>query len=228
MSTRERPNKEKEKEETVDSWLNNSEVKAKSRVIEKTETKIQQTSTPIQKQTPDLKALFLASLPDWVNKPWMYVQPTHEGHLKSWKESWKTMIIDYSSHFKLHIISVVELMDEFPFNNKKVRKQISKKQMDTIIDEMVEQGLAKWIDEHHIVVRVFYKTTEQWKEIMVAYLFDRGYAAEVITFFELKNMEQEWSTLPFDEFFEIFELLVKEGRAKWADTKKDSIKLEII
>ncbi len=222
MSVKERPRKEK---------------KDISKVVDKKDT-ITKPSEPIQVNKQKIEVVseqkvvnkleeFINNLPGWVNKPWMFIQPTHAGHLQSWKESWKTLIIDYSSHFKLHIISIIELQDQFPFNNNKIRKQLTKPQLDIIVNDMVENGLAKWIDDHHIIVRVYYKTNEQWKEIIVAYLFDTGYAAEVLTFYELQNMGEDWSTLPISEFVEIFDTLVEEGRAKWVGSTKDSFKLII-
>lgn len=224
MSTKERPKKKEDPVKTKDSsseWLDNMDLKEVKPEIKSDKM---QSSVEISK-IELLQQQFIEKVPSWVNKPWMFVQPTHQSHLKSWIESWKSVIVDYSEHFNLHVISLTELQGEYPYKNTKINKKLSKSQLNYIVDDMVNTGVAQWLDDNHILVRVYYKTRDQWKEIIVSFLFDKGYAAEVITFFELENMEELWSSLPRDEIKYIFQLLIEEGRAKWADSSKDSFKL---
>ena len=60
----------------------------------------------------------------------------------------------------------------------------------------------------------------QWKEIILKFLFDSGLAAEVLTIFEFQNMEEEWSSLPRDDLIEIIDTLVDEGHARWIGDKE--------
>ncbi|MFV2016774.1 MAG: hypothetical protein ACC656_15185, partial [Candidatus Heimdallarchaeota archaeon] len=82
---------------------------------------------------------------------------------------------------------------------------------------------AKWIDDDKISARIYYHTDEEWAKKIIAYLVESGYAAEVMTFFELQKLEQEWSTLPRDELRLIFEILVNNGRAKWVGEGRDTL-----
>ncbi|MDH5647204.1 MAG: hypothetical protein OEZ01_14425, partial [Candidatus Heimdallarchaeota archaeon] len=94
-------------------------------------------------------------------------------------------------------------------------------------EEMEKKGIVKWLGNEKILARVYYKSIEQWSSIIIDYLMDTGLAAEVLTFHELSNQNQEWSTLPRQDFIEIFELLVSRGRAKWIGKSKDTITIEL-
>ncbi|MCY3411317.1 MAG: hypothetical protein INQ03_06740 [Candidatus Heimdallarchaeota archaeon] len=218
MSVRERPGKKEE----------GSSIKEPDAKIEENKHTVE-VDTPSKQKVHeiDVKSIFESSLPAWVNKPWMYIQPGHVTHLGSWKESWKSVILDYASKFNLHVLNIMELSSIYPFENSILGKQLTKDQLTVVIDEMVNQGLARWLDDYRILVRVYYKTLDQWMEILVSYLMTSGLAAEVITIFELQNMNKEWSTLPLEDFQQIFTKLVQLNRAKWADRNRDSILLVV-
>ena len=52
------------------------------------------------------KEKFEASLPRWVNAPWMFIIPTKEDQLQSWLESWRAVLVDYSRIFVIHVLNV--------------------------------------------------------------------------------------------------------------------------
>lgn len=252
MSMKERPRERKEvnekieeetKEETdesVNEWLDNIEIEPEKSEKEITEEKTipdiiensktqenEITKVEIEKFTevqeePEMD-LFIVKLPVWVNKPWMYVQPTHPNQLGSWINSWTTVILDYSRSYRIHIINLTQLMKIYPFSNSKVSKDLTLSQLDKIVDTMVNEGLAKWLDENRVSARIYYLTNQQWAEKIMKFLISSGYAAEIMTFFELQKLDQEWSTLPKSELEEIFELLVFDGRAKWVGDGKDTV-----
>ena len=57
-------------------------------------------------------------LPEWVNKPWMYVTPEHQQQLDSWCADWSNFIMEYARINIKHIIHIEEERAEYPFNNK--------------------------------------------------------------------------------------------------------------
>lgn len=225
----------------------NVSIREKARRLKEKQTKQQETSqeipevrpeeTPVtsvtdvaNKSTPrELTAaeIFAMELPKWIKKPWMYVQPKHAGQLQSWLDSWSNLILDYCRIFKLHIITVSEIGNEHPFSNKLNNRELSRAQLRTIVNKMVEEGLVKWLDANQIRARVFYKTTDEWADAIYEYMMSTGKAAEVITLFELVNMEQEWSNLPREEIQEIFDKFVAANKATYVTTEKDAIEFII-
>ncbi|RMG26134.1 MAG: hypothetical protein D6732_21565 [Methanobacteriota archaeon] len=175
----------------------------------------------VTKITPEI--LFEQQIPSWVNKPWMYIKPSNPAQLNSWIEGWKTLLLDYCRIFVKHIVNLIELQREHPFRNRKNGKALTLPQLTAIIDSMVDEGIAKWLDENKILARIYYKPIDQWADEIYQYLLDTGKAAEVLTFLEFKNMDTDWSSLPDEDLKEILRKFVAEGKAQFVSKEEDAI-----
>ena len=229
MSVKERPKKNKEEENkpqasqkkpSTDDWLDTYEEKPIEKVKPEVITKpdeivIAEIDTNLQE--------FMETMPTWIKKPFMYVQPTHVNLLGSWLESWENLILEYTQIFNIHVINVNEMRSIFPFDNLENKKQLTKKQLEFIFTKMEERGSARWLDDNHIIVRVYYKTINQWKELIFTYLKDSGQIVEVLTIEEFEQMKKEWSNLPREDLIEIFEIFISEGLARWIGENRDTI-----
>ncbi len=248
MSIKERPRERKETKKdktedtkTINDWLDDID-------LEKTEKVENKTADAEPKQATTLKPkdgivshkvdeeivtaeivetipvdIFIVKMPPWVKKPWMYVTPSHQQQLNSWFDSWKGLVLDYSRSYKIHIINITQLITIYPFANQEIGKTLTYDQLQAIVDKMVKEGLARWIDETKISARIYYLTNKDWARKIMDYLMESGYAAEVMTFFELQKLDQEWSTLPRAELRDIFDILVTDGRAEWVGDGKDTL-----
>lgn len=245
MSVYEKPRREKEEEkekEEVTKWLDDlevEEVKPIAKTETKTETKVETKPEEIKivikekhaevvketVKTPEIE--FMEIIPSWTNKPWMYIQPVVEGQLNSWRDSWISLILDYSRIFTEHIVNVNELLKKHPFTHQQTHKSLTQPVMVQIFDVMVTNGQAKWMDSNKILVRIYFKTDRQWADEIMEFLIEKGYAAELMTLFELENLNQEWSSIPRSELRAIFDLLVSDKRAKWVDNNKDSLTFKL-
>ncbi|MHA2098778.1 MAG: hypothetical protein ACW99A_08830 [Candidatus Kariarchaeaceae archaeon] len=246
MSIKERPRerkevqkKKKEDAESINDWLDSVEVttetEEKNDIVEIKEEIVEETKVteaPIQKEIEkevqitekeETIDIFLVKLPPWVKKPWMYVKPVNEAQLNSWLDSWKGLVIEYARSYKIHVINLSQLNTKHPFANQEIDKTLTYDQLQSIVDHMVIEGLAKWIDDTRVSARIYYLTNKQWGNKIMEYMIESGYAAEIMTFFELQQLKQEWSTLPRTELKDIFEILVMEGRAKWVGDEKDTL-----
>jgi hypothetical protein len=228
MSVKERPEKNKEeveqpqKKPSTDDWLDTYEEKPKEKVSQKPEVVVKPEQKVVTEVDTRLQE-FMATMPTWIKKPFMYVQPTHVNLLGSWLESWENLILEYTQIFNIHVINVNELRSIFPFDNVENKKQLTKKQLEFIFTKMEERGVARWLDDNHIIVRVYYKTINQWKDIIFTYLKDSGQVVEVLTIEEFEKMEMAWSSLPREDLQEIFEILIQEGHARWVGENRDTI-----
>ncbi|MDH5403639.1 MAG: hypothetical protein OEY49_14175 [Candidatus Heimdallarchaeota archaeon] len=212
-------NAEKKNSDTSVDWMDNVIInKPKQKTIEKPISSLQESHN---------ESRWINNLPNWVDRPWMFITPKLENQVSSWIDSWTGLVIDYCQLFQLHIVNTLELMDIYPFSNKKANKKLTSNQIQSLFEEMEKKGIVKWLGNEKILARVYYKSIEQWSSIIIDYLMDTGLAAEVLTFHELSNQNQEWSTLPRQDFIEIFELLVSRGRAKWIGKSKDTITIEL-
>lgn len=248
MSMEEKPRQRKEvkKEKTEDhdsinDWLDNAEIEKEevsdkpvisSPTKEEITAEPQEVVEPPKNETVETTSetiteapidIFIIKLPPWVKKPWMYVQPTHEQQLGSWLDSWKGLVLEYSRSYNIHVVNLSQLNTTYPFKNQEIGKTLTYGQLQTIIDIMVNEGLARWIDETKISARIYYLTNKEWANKIMSYMVDSGYAAEIMTFYELQQLKQQWSTLPRDELRDVFEILVTDGRAKWVGESKDTL-----
>lgn len=228
MSVKERPEKNKkevketQKTPSTDDWLDSYVEKPKEKLVHKPEA----IAKPEQKVVIEVDTKlqeFMETMPTWIKKPFMYVQPTHVNLLGSWLESWENLILEYTQIFNIHVINVNELRSIFPFDNVENNKQLTKKQLEFIFTKMEERGVARWLDDNHIIVRVYYKTINQWKGLIFTYLKDSGQIVEVLTIEEFEQMKKPWSNLPREDLVEIFELLIEEGHARWVGKSRDTI-----
>jgi hypothetical protein len=227
LSTRERPRDEKPKKEateTIDDWLDSYSSQKETEPKQVAEVKEEE---PVVEVVEDLMAEFSRKLPSWIGKPWMYVKPTHEGHFKNWIDSWKKLILDYSELLTRHIVSVYDLRDLHPFTNKENGKDLSIGELQTIISKMVDDNLAKWLDTDNLNARIYFKTDLEWASILYQFMVDNGYATDILTLYEMKNLGQKWSSLPDTELALILDILVEQNKAKWIGADRDTVQFKI-
>ncbi|MEJ2276779.1 MAG: hypothetical protein P8Y70_03375 [Candidatus Lokiarchaeota archaeon] len=86
----------------------------------------------------------------WLDEPryeFMYSIPNQESNpsdYESWKQEWAKVLYDYAKYSILHIIYVRQLYDKKPFTKFQNRTEAIKE----IAEELIEQGLAKWLSGH--------------------------------------------------------------------------------
>ncbi|MHA2249696.1 MAG: hypothetical protein ACXAD7_05005 [Candidatus Kariarchaeaceae archaeon] len=230
MSIKEKPTKKRDKPEKVsdakpkqeiDDWLES--VKPEKVITQRYQAEEKEDAIVQVDKTQAQELRFLENLPTWTSKPWMFVQPTHQTQLASWLDSWKLVVLDYARTFSYHVINITVILEQHPFKNMKNNKRLTKDSIEQIINKMIDEGLAKWLDDNHILVRIYYKTNEEWSAIILEYLTDTGLAAEVLTLYEIEKIDQEWSSLPREELVEIFDILVDQQRAMWIGNSKDTL-----
>lgn len=228
MSIRERARKlreekEKEEQQVVEEVIKDQSQSKPQEVEPFPQPQVTQ-KTPVKEVDPYEQ--FLLQVPSWTKKPWMYIQPKHEGQLTSWVDAWSNLILDYCRLLVKHVLSIPELQTVEPFHNSTASKKLSQDQLITIFNSMESKGLSKWLDDNKIRVHIYYRTLEEWAEQMFDHLMNTGKAAEILTFFELEQMGQEWSSLPRESLIEVIEILISKNKAKYATKNKDAIQIE--
>ena len=165
-------------------------------------------------------------LPEWINKPWMYVTPDHQQQLDSWCADWSNFIMEYARINIKHIIHIEEERSEHPFNNKTAKKRLDREQLETIGDYIVAQEMGLWWDRKKIRLRLYWRTLDEWADIIYEWSIKTGRAAgadRVMTHFEIQQAGQAWSSIPQEDLKRIFEIMEKKGYIEWADKKKKAI-----
>jgi hypothetical protein len=180
-----------------------------------------------KEQRAILEVEFEDSLPKWVKAPWMYIRPKKEDQVESWLESWSAIVLDYSRIFVIHIININELRSEFPFNNSKISKRLTIEQVREIVDHLVKQNIAKWLDEKTKTrARIYWKANEEWADELLDFMIETGRVVEIHSLYDLTQLEEKWSNLPADDLIIVCEMLVEKKVARWLNKDKTIIQFE--
>ncbi|RLI63034.1 hypothetical protein DRO91_04985 [Candidatus Heimdallarchaeota archaeon] len=174
----------------------------------------------------DVERQLLEILPEWINKPWMYVTPEHQKQLDSWCADWSNFIMEYARINIKHIIHIEEERAKYPFNNKQIKKRLDRKQFQTIGDYIVAQEMGIWWDKKKIRLRLYWRTLDEWADIIYEWSLKTGRAAgpeRVMTLLDIQEAGQPWSTIPVEDLKRIFEIMKEKGYIEWADKKKTAI-----
>lgn len=159
----------------------------------------------------------IVPLPDWVDKPWMYVKPENPKFLESWRRDWSDYTLKWAKFLVIHLISVAELMEKNPFY------KLSEVALRDILEYMNSKNSIKWWDKNKTLVRIYWRSLEEWCEIIYRWALRTGRLD--FTLFEIMDEKEEFSTLPPEDIKEIFRLMVEKRFAEWMGKKHEMIKI---
>ena len=174
----------------------------------------------------DIERQLKEILPEWIDKPWMYVTPEHQKQLDSWCSDWSNFILEYARINIKHIIHIEEERSEYPFRNKQAKKELDREQLQEIGDYIVAQEMGIWWDKKKIRLRLYWRTLDEWADIIYEWSIKTGRAAgaeRVMTTIDIQEAGQPWSTIPQADLKRIFNIMEDKGYIEWADKKKNII-----
>ena len=174
----------------------------------------------------DIERQLKEILPEWIDKPWMFVTPEHQKQLDSWCADWSNFIMEYARINIMHIMHIEEERSKYPFNNKTAKKKLDREQLEQIGDYIVAQEMGIWWDKKKIRLRLYWRTLDEWADIIYEWSIKTGRAAgaeRVMTVFDIQQTGQPWSTIPIEDLKKIFEIMHEKGYIEWADKKKKAI-----
>ncbi|MEX2752410.1 MAG: hypothetical protein Q6366_011075 [Candidatus Freyarchaeota archaeon] len=159
----------------------------------------------------------IVPLPDWVDKPWMYVKPENPKFLESWRRDWSDYTLKWAKFLVIHLISVAEMMEKRPFD------KLSEVALRDILEYMNSKNSIKWWDKNKTLVRIYWRSLEEWCEIIYRWALRTGRLD--FTLFEIMDEKEDFSTLPPEDIKEIFRLMVEKRFAEWMGKKREMIKI---
>ncbi|MBD3186657.1 hypothetical protein GF325_07525 [Candidatus Bathyarchaeota archaeon] len=136
---------------------------------------------------------------------------------KEWLEEWSKVLFDFASISKRHIIYVQDLLDQEPFNKLRKRKET----IDQVCKHMVKKEVAEWLKKKE-KLRVYWKTLDEWARIIYQWAYD-NMITEPLFIFNLKEAGEDFSTIPVEEFEDIFKILEKQGKGRVVKSSEGKI-----
>ncbi|XP_057380913.1 vacuolar protein-sorting-associated protein 25-like [Daphnia carinata] len=121
--------------------------------------------------------------------PWQYDFPpffTLQPNLDTQKkqlEAWRKLVIDYCRHNKIFVLDVQESIPLF--QNKTIDRQLSSEGIKRVLEILQENNLIEWCDKSKKQCFVYWKTPQEWGNLIYHYITDKGMTNTVCTFYEL-------------------------------------------
>ncbi|MBY9007793.1 MAG: hypothetical protein KGD63_13710 [Candidatus Lokiarchaeota archaeon] len=164
----------------------------------------------------------------WLEEPryeYMYHIPNktkNPNDFESWQDEWGKVLFDYARYAILHILYLTKLYSEDPFSKFKNRKKAIKE----IADKLVVDELGEWLSKKQDKIRIYWKTLDIWAEEIYDWVYEMG-KLDPILIYEIRDANQEFSSLPKEEIEKIFNLLNKDGKGKIIKTTDGHIAFKI-
>ena len=184
-------------------------------------------STDTNKTQSHKEENYIQFLPNWINKPWMYISPIQESQYLSWMEEWQKIIYTYSNYTSSPIITLSELRIFHPFTNNELSKNLSNNQLITIIEDLVTKNNAIWMGNDKLSIYLKLKSDLEYASEIHQFMINNGYALDVITLFDIRSFNQLWSKIPENHLKNIIEVLISQNKAEWVGKNQDAIKFSI-
>lgn len=152
----------------------------------------------------------LVELHPWLEQPqfgFMFSAPDPKKAKKdfaSWQEEWGQVLLDYAKVAILHILYPKKLLTEVPFNKFQDRS----KAIEFLTAYLVEKKLAEWLDKKKEMLRIYWKSLEEWADLILEWAKENG-KADIVIIPEIRGSGEEFANLPDDDLRKIFKILEK-------------------
>ena len=149
---------------------------------------------------------------------WRRLDPSY---YDQWIQDWGNYILILCQKQNIHLISIQDLVKYPGFNNP--RKSLEIDAFVRILNFLISKKLAKWWNSEHTLIRVYWRTLEQWANTIYSWGIEGG--GLTLDIYSLQQANKSFSTLPTNDLLEILTLLVKDKKAEWFSHNPPLIRL---
>lgn len=134
--------------------------------------------------------------------PWQYSFPpfftlqVNEDTKKKQLEAWCELVLNYCKRSRLFQLDLAESQNTELFNNKKIDRKCSLDLINAIVEELVKNGRAEWV-QNELAGRnskstqpkakafILWHTLDEWAKIIYEFVNKRALQNTVCTFYEI-------------------------------------------
>lgn len=203
-----------------------------TKTLEQIETELARLETEVAKEAQEKVLTTYEKLKEiypWITEErsaFMYTIPANakSQDFASWQEEWSRVLCDYARLALLHVLYMKKLVGEPPFSNFRERDRA----VQEIANYLVGKKLARWITKGKEELRVLWKSMEEMAGDVEQWAIENA-GDQPIIMQELKDAGQVFSTLPDEEWDEIFKILKKKKKISMIklDSGQEAIKFYI-
>lgn len=146
--------------------------------------------------------------------PFFTIQPNLETR-KTQLEAWRSLILDWCQHNKIHQLHLRDCLNKPPFYNESIERRLSLESLKLIISSLAEKKFAEWLSNESCLI--YSRPPEQWAKIISDYVKEKSLYNTVVTFYELLEDDgtigREFHLLDETIFLKALKILEKSGKA---------------
>jgi len=128
--------------------------------------------------------------------PFYTLQPHKETRQKQ-LETWRAIVLDYCQAKNVSTVDVAQLIKSDLFHNKAIKRQLTGEALDAVLDDLRSRGHLEWLDKGRKRCRIFWRTPEEWGELIYFWARENGLTNTVCTLYEITDGEDA-AGKPFD------------------------------
>jgi hypothetical protein len=183
-----------------------------------------------QKKAAVIVSLFdqLSEEHEWIKEPqygFMYSIPDKKKDKKnfeSWIDDWSKVLFDYAKIASNHIIYSKTILSEKPWSDFKDRTSA----IQEITNNLVKQKVAEWLGKKKEKLRIYWLSLEEWADKIVLWAHEIAFT-EPIFVTDIKEAEQDFSSLPEEDIIKTFNIIAKQGNGTKIKLENDQIAIQI-
>ena len=118
--------------------------------------------------------------------PFWTIQPAMESR-RTQAQMWCDIILKWCKVNNLNELKVADAIKTPLFQNKAIDRQLSLKDAEFFLDQLVQKQNAEWMDEKHSKCKIIWRKPAQWGELFYQWAHKNSSEGVVFTFFELRE-----------------------------------------
>ncbi|KAN0034880.1 hypothetical protein ACTFIV_001416 [Dictyostelium citrinum] len=168
--------------------------------------------------------------PYYQKEPFFTIQPILNTRKKQF-QMWQDLILQYCRHYKIYELDINESIksNSVLFNNEKINRKLSREALKSIIDDIIDNGFAEWVDSgsskekdknnnNNNRVLIMWRKPDEWASHIYKWVTDCGLLNTVLTVWEIQNgddsKKQEFHQLNTTILMKALKVLEKQSKCQ--------------
>lgn len=149
--------------------------------------------------------------------PPFYTKQPNQETFASQKQQWQNFILSYCKHHKLYKIPLTQETLATPlFRNETINRTVKMDLLKEVMDDMTAQKSAEYTTKKKDEVLIFWRTPDEWANLMTGYITETGQTGTVMTNYDVTEegtLGEDFKNMDLVMLRRIIEVLTKRGKA---------------
>ncbi|VDM72076.1 unnamed protein product [Strongylus vulgaris] len=102
-------------------------------------------------------------------------------------ETWASLVIDYTQHYKIFTLDVAEVANSELFHNHKLNRRLSPEGIRAVFDYLEQKKHVEWIDLAKTRCHIYWRRPDEWAALIYAWAVSNGLLNTPCTLYEIAH-----------------------------------------